>query len=63
MTGFFMKFSTLFFLIALLPIAHLLFQLIKFNPNKPSNCLKIFKSNNQFGLLVFINLIGEKILF
>ena len=63
MTGFFMKFSVFFFLISLLPLAHLLFQLIKFNSNEPSNCLKIFKSNNQFGLLVFINLIFEKVLF
>ena len=59
-TGFLMKFSVLFFLIALIPVAHLLLQIIKFNSNEPSNCLKIFKSNNLFGLLIFINLIIEK---
>ena len=60
-TGFLMKFSVLFFLIALIPITHLVLQLIKFNSNEPLNCLKIFKSNNQFGLLIFINLIIEKV--
>ena len=36
-------------------------DLAKFNSNEPLNCLKIFKSNNQFGLLIFINLIIEKV--
>ena len=32
------------------------------NINKPEICLKIFKSNNLFGLLIYINLLFGKIL-
>ena len=61
--GYLMKFSMFFFIISIIPIIHLLLQLIKFNSNEPFNCLKIFKSNNQFGFLIFMNLIIEKTLF
>ena len=60
--GILMKFSLLFFIFLLVPITHLFFQLKKLNINKPEICLKIFKSNNLFGLLIYINLLFGKIL-
>ena len=60
--GILMKFSLLFFIFLLVPITHLFFQLKKLDINKPEICLKIFKSNNLFGLLIYINLLFGKIL-
>ena len=48
------NFSFLFFGLALI-IGHLfLFQINSFNSKNVSQCLRIFKSNNSFGLLVII---------
>ena len=33
-----------------------------FNKSDPASCLKAFKSNNFFGLLIFINILIVKIL-
>ena len=51
-----------FFIFMILPISHLFFyQLIKFDSNNSVKCLSVFKSNNFFGLLIFINIIIGKI--
>ena len=61
--GFKMKFDYIYYLILIIPIAHLFFYQIKiFNKSDPASCLKAFKSNNFFGLLIFINILIVKIL-
>ena len=60
--GFLMKFNLTFFIVSIIPITHLfLYQLKKFDPLNPKTCLNIFKSNNFFGLIIFINLLIGKI--
>ena len=50
-----MDFNYSFYIGAILMIIHLFFyQINSFKPNNVENCLKIFKSNNSFGLLVLI---------
>ena len=45
----------------IVPFIHLFFyQLRVFDINKPSDCFIAFKSNNLFGLLVFINILIGK---
>ena len=59
--GFNMNFSYIYFLISIIPFSHLFFfQIKKFNPNNSSTCLKIFKSNNLFGLIIFFNILIAK---
>ena len=61
--GFKMEFDYIYYLILIIPIAHLFFYQIKiFNKSDPASCLKAFKSNNFFGLLIFINILIVKIL-
>ena len=63
MTGFLMKFNNYYFVFLLIPFFHLFFYQMKiFNLKKPENCLKAFKSNNLFGLLIYLNLVIGKIL-
>ena len=62
LVGFFMKFSTFFYLFLSIPVLHLLFyQIYNFNFKDPKNCLKIFKSNNLLGLLIMFNILIGKI--
>jgi len=57
----FMKLNTMFYFFILLPIIHLFFyQIYNFNYKDPKNCLKIFKSNNFFGAIVFCNILIGK---
>ena len=59
--GNFMKFNNLYFFLVLIPFAHLFFYQIKnFQSKNPQNCLKIFKSNNFLGLIIFLNLLIAK---
>ena len=59
--GNFMKFNNLYFFLVLIPFAHLFFYQIKnFQSKNPKNCLKIFKSNNFLGLIIFLNLLISK---
>jgi len=45
-----------------LPIIHLIiFQIKKLKIADPEACLKYFKSNNLFGLIIFINLLIGKL--
>ena len=59
--GNFMKFNNLYYFLVLIPFAHLFFYQIKnFQSRNPQNCLKIFKSNNFLGLIIFLNLLISK---
>tara|TARA_X000000368_G_scaffold31351_1_gene23246 strand:- start:101 stop:967 length:867 start_codon:yes stop_codon:yes gene_type:complete len=53
-----MQFQNSFYFLIIIPFIHLFFyQIKKFNFNDPSICLKIFKSNNFFGLIIFLNIL------
>ena len=59
--GTFMKFNYLYYLLSIIPLFHLFFFQIKiFNFSDPSSCLKAFKSNNLFGLIIFLNILIVK---
>ena len=60
--GFKMNFNNLFFIFFILPFAHLfILQIKKLKINDGLSCLKIFKSNNFLGLLIFFNILIGKI--
>ena len=60
--GTIMKFNFIFYTFLIIPFLHLFFYQIKYlNIEIPENCLKIFKSNNILGFLIFINLLLGKI--
>jgi len=59
--GILIDMNNLFFLSLILIFIHMFFlQLNKLEIKDPTNCLKIFKSNNSLGLIVFITLIIGK---
>ena len=61
--GIMMKFNYIFYLFLILPIYHLFFYQLKFlNIKNPKKCLKIFKSNNFIGLIIFINILIGKLI-
>ncbi len=61
--GKFMEFHYSYFLLIIIPFAHLfLYQMKIFDLKNSSSCLKAFKSNNFFGLIIFINILIVKIL-
>ena len=61
--GLMMNFKYLYFLFLGLPILHLIFfQIKQLNIKDPEKCLKIFKSNNFFGFLVYINILIGKLI-
>ena len=61
--GYFMEFNYIYFLLFVIPFFHLFFfQLKIFNFKSPSSCLAAFKSNNVFGLIVFLNILIAKYL-
>ena len=60
--GISMNFNNFYFLFLTLPAMHLFFQIKTLNIKDDNSCLKIFKSNNMLGLIIFINLlIGKQI--
>ena len=60
--GYLMDFSLYYFLFLLIPFTQLfLYQIKTFDINTPSTCLKVFKSNNFFGLLVLMNILIGKV--
>ena len=62
-TGIYLKFDYIFFMSLTLLFYHLFFrQISKLNIKIKKNCLEIFKSNNEIGLLIFISIIIGKIL-
>ena len=60
--GLLMNYNYFFYLGLLITISHLFFYQVKFFDSKdPSNCLKVFKSNNIIGLIIFCNILIGKI--
>ena len=56
--GLIMNFSLVYFVFILIPIIHLFFyQISNFDSKDPTLCLKIFKSNNFLGIIVFCNIL------
>ena len=61
-TGVIMEFNTYYFIFLIIISIHLFYiQLKKINFKSPESCLKIFKSNNYLGLLIFFNLFLGKL--
>ena len=59
--GIFMEFSYFYYLLLIFPLIHLFFfQMRIFNFKDPSSCLKAFKSNNMFGLIMLLNILIVK---
>ena len=59
--GYNMNFNISFYLLILIPLIHLfLYQIKIFDINDPASCLKAFKSNNLFGLIIFLNILIVK---
>ena len=56
-SGYFMKLNYFFYFLLSFPIFHLFYQMRIFDSKSPSMCLKAFKSNNSYGLLLFIVLL------
>ena len=64
LTGYLMNFNDLFFIFCVIPFFHLFFYQIKnLDISKENICLRIFKSNNYFGLIIFFNILIGKINF
>ena len=60
--GIIMKFNYLYSIFLLIPLCHLFFfQIKKLDIKSGQNCLKIFKSNNIAGFLIYINILLGKI--
>jgi 4-hydroxybenzoate polyprenyltransferase len=61
--GYEMKLHLSYYLLSIIPFIHLfIYQMKIFNLNEPASCLKAFKSNNFFGLIIFINILIVKTL-
>jgi 4-hydroxybenzoate polyprenyltransferase len=57
-----MNFNSIFYIFITIPMFHLFFyQIYNFNFKDPKNSLKIFKSNNSLGALIFLNILVGKI--
>jgi len=60
-TGLHMNFENIYFLLLMLPFAHLfIFQINKLKIKNPNSCHLKFKSNNFLGLIIFIIILVEK---
>ena len=58
-----MNFSNLYFFGLIIIILHLfILQILNLNIKSEKNCLKILKSNNFLGFLIFINILIGKII-
>ena len=56
--GLMMNFNSIYFLSITIPIIHLFFyQINNFDSKNPTSCLKIFKSNNYLGMIIFFNIL------
>ena len=56
--GLMMNFDLIYFLFIAIPIIHLFFyQINNFNSKNPASCLRIFKSNNYLGIIIFLNIL------
>ena len=58
-----MNFDLIYFLFIAIPVTHLfLYQINNFDSKNPASCLKIFKSNNYLGIIIFLNILVGKLL-
>ncbi len=56
-----MNFHFSYYLLISIPLIHLFFYQVKiFDSKNPSSCLRAFKSNNFFGLIIFLNILIVK---
>ena len=56
--GLIMNFDLIYFLFIAIPVIHLFFyQINNFNSKNPDSCLRIFKSNNYLGIIIFLNIL------
>ena len=56
--GLIMNFNMTYFLFLLVPMVHLFFyQINTFNSQDPNSCLKVFRSNNYLGIIIFCNIL------
>jgi 4-hydroxybenzoate polyprenyltransferase len=61
-TGFLMKFNSIFYFCLSIPILHLfLYQIYNFNFRNLQNSLRIFKTNNLLGVIVLFNILIGKV--
>ena len=61
-SGALMNYNYFFYISLLMTMIHLFFYQIKlFNSENPPSCLKVFKSNNVMGLIIFCNILIGKI--
>jgi 4-hydroxybenzoate polyprenyltransferase len=61
--GYLIKLNIIYYLVIIIVSKQMLYsQIYKLNYKDPSNCLKIFKSNNLVGFLIFIALILGKVI-
>ena len=59
--GYYMDFNSIYYFLCLIAFSYLyLYQIKFFDSKKPQECLKAFRSNNFFGLIIFINLLIAK---
>ena len=60
--GYFSEFGLFYFIFLIIPSIHIiLYQMRIFDQNNPDKCLRIFKSNNYFGLIILLNILIGKI--
>tara|TARA_B100001175_G_scaffold306151_1_gene303946 strand:+ start:34 stop:900 length:867 start_codon:yes stop_codon:yes gene_type:complete len=63
LAGYYSELNNYFYVFMILPIIQIFFYQVKaFDSRDPTKCLRIFKSNNFFGLLIFINILIGKII-
>jgi len=56
-----MKFNNAYYFLTIIPFLHMFFYQMKtFEPKEPISCLRAFKSNNMFGLIIFLNILVVK---
>ena len=60
--GVLVNFNNYYFLFLIIPAIHLFFQIKVLNIKDQNICLKIFKSNNMLGLIIFTNLLIGKLI-
>ena len=59
--GYYMKFNNIYYFLMVIPFFHLfLYQIKNFKYQDPYSCLDVFKSNNIFGLILFLNILITK---
>ena len=59
--GYLMKFNNAYYFLTIIPFLHMFFYQMKtFEPKEPISCLRAFKSNNMFGLIIFLNILVVK---